>query len=178
MPSPNSPLNYLRQIAIGVATGLLLLVLIIGGLTMASTGKSNTATESNSPTDSPTVSPTAEGRDCSVVDLASDKRLVGLHAQVLNPATNEVLFDIMGDTPTQTASVMKLLTAAAALQVLGPNYRVETKVYADLDNPGQIVFVGAGDPTLSRTGIGKDSVYVGAPKVGASLSLGDICLGC
>jgi len=165
MPSPNSPLNYLRQIAIGVATGLLLLVLIIGGLTMASTGKSNTATESNSPTDSPTVSPTAEGRDCSVVDLASDKRLVGLHAQVLNPATNEVLFDIMGDTPTQTASVMKLLTAAAALQVLGPNYRVETKVYADLDNPGQIVFVGAGDPTLSRTGIGKDSVYVGAPKV-------------
>jgi len=165
MPSTNSPLNYLRQIAIGVASGLLILVLIIGGLVLASSGNSASKSPTNSPTDSPTVSPTAEGRDCSVVDLASDKRLVGLHAQVLNPATNEVLFDILGDTPTQTASVMKLLTAAAALQILGPNYRVETKVYADLDNPGQIVFVGSGDPTLSRTGVGKESVYAGAPKV-------------
>jgi D-alanyl-D-alanine carboxypeptidase/D-alanyl-D-alanine-endopeptidase (penicillin-binding protein 4) len=60
---------------------------------------------------------------------------------------------------------MKLLTAAAALQVLGPNYRVETKVYADLDKSGQIVVVGAGDPTLSRVAVGKESVYQGAPKI-------------
>ena len=166
MASPNSPLNYLRQIAIGAATGLLLLVLIIGGFTLAA-GSSGTAspTISNSPTDSPTVTPTSDGRTCSVADLAADKRLVGLHAQVINPATNEVLFDIQGDTPAQTASVMKLLTAAAALQVLGPNYRVQTKVFADLDHPGQIVFVGAGDPTLSRVGVGKESVYLGAPKL-------------
>ncbi|MFN6315041.1 MAG: D-alanyl-D-alanine carboxypeptidase/D-alanyl-D-alanine-endopeptidase, partial [Rhodoluna sp.] len=119
----------------------------------------------NTPTNTPTVSPTAEGRDCSVADLAADPRLVGLHAQVLNPATNEVLFDIQGDTATQTASVMKLFTATAALQVLGPNYRVQTKVYADLNTPGQIVVVGAGDPTLSRVGVGKESVYKGAPKL-------------
>ena len=111
------------------------------------------------------MSPTAEGRDCSVADLAADPRLVGLHAQVLNPVTNEVLFDIQGDVATQTASVMKLFTATAALQVLGPNYRVQTKVYADLDNPGQIVVVGAGDPTLSRVGVGKQSVYKDAPKI-------------
>jgi D-alanyl-D-alanine carboxypeptidase/D-alanyl-D-alanine-endopeptidase (penicillin-binding protein 4) len=60
---------------------------------------------------------------------------------------------------------MKLLTATAALQVLGPNYRVQTKVYADLDVPGQIVIIGAGDPTLSRVRAGLESVYKGAPKL-------------
>jgi D-alanyl-D-alanine carboxypeptidase/D-alanyl-D-alanine-endopeptidase (penicillin-binding protein 4) len=60
---------------------------------------------------------------------------------------------------------MKLLTATAALQVLGPNYRVQTKVYADLDNPGHIVIVGAGDPTLSRVRAGVQSVYKDAPKL-------------
>jgi len=166
MPSPNSPLKYLRQIAIGSATGLLLLVLIIGGFTLAAPAKNGaTNTPTNTPTDSPTVSPTPEGRDCSIAELAADPRLVGLHAQVINPATNEVLFDVEGDVPTQTASVMKLLTATAALQVLGPNYRVQTKVYADLDVPGQIVIIGAGDPTLSRVRAGLESVYKGAPKL-------------
>ncbi|NBW73159.1 MAG: D-alanyl-D-alanine carboxypeptidase, partial [Microbacteriaceae bacterium] len=165
MPKSGSPLNYLRQIAIGAVAGLLLLVLIIGGFTLAAPNSSANNQASNSPTNTPTVSPTAEGRDCSVADLAADPRLVGLHAQVLNPETNEVLFDVLGDEATQTASVMKLFTAAAALQVLGPNYRVQTKVYADLDTPGQIVVVGAGDPTLSRVGVGKESVYRGAPKI-------------
>jgi D-alanyl-D-alanine carboxypeptidase/D-alanyl-D-alanine-endopeptidase (penicillin-binding protein 4) len=166
MPSPNSPLNYLRQIAIGSAIGLLLLVLIIGGFTLAAPAKpAATATPTVTPSVTPTVSPTPEGRDCSVADLALDTRLVGLHAQVVNPATNEVLFDVEGDTPAQTASVMKLLTATAALQVLGPNYRVQTKVYADLDNPGHIVIVGAGDPTLSRARAGVQSVYKDAPKI-------------
>ena len=166
MPSPNSPLNYLRQIAIGSATGLILLALIIGGFTLAapkSSGPTNTPT--NTPTDTPTVTPTTDGRDCSIAELALDDRLVGLHAQVMNPATNEVLFDVQGDVPAQTASVMKLLTATAALQVLGPNYRVQTKVYADLDNPGHIVIVGAGDPTLSRVRAGVQSVYKDAPKL-------------
>lgn len=166
MPSPNSPLNYLRQIAIGSATGLILLALIIGGFTLAapkSSGPTNTPT--STPTDTPTVTPTADARDCSIAELALDDRLVGLHAQVLNPATNEVLFDVQGDVPAQTASVMKLLTATAALQVLGPNFRVQTKVYADLDNPGHIVIVGAGDPTLSRVRAGVQSVYKDAPKL-------------
>jgi D-alanyl-D-alanine carboxypeptidase/D-alanyl-D-alanine-endopeptidase (penicillin-binding protein 4) len=83
----------------------------------------------------------------------------------MNPETNEVLFDIQGDVPAQTASVMKLLTATAALQVLGPNFRVQTKVYADLNNPGHIVIVGAGDPTLSRVRAGVQSVYRDAPKL-------------
>ncbi|MFM1845975.1 MAG: hypothetical protein RIS19_448, partial [Actinomycetota bacterium] len=166
MPSPNSPLNYLRQIAIGSATGLILLVLIIGGFTLAAPKSSApTTTPTTTPTETPTVTPSPDARDCSIAELALDNRLVGLHAQVLNPATNEVLFDVQGDVPAQTASVMKLLTATAALQVLGPNYRIQTKVYADLDNPGHIVIIGAGDPTLSRVRAGVQSVYKDAPKL-------------
>jgi D-alanyl-D-alanine carboxypeptidase/D-alanyl-D-alanine-endopeptidase (penicillin-binding protein 4) len=166
MPSPNSPLNYLRQIAIGSASGLILLALIIGGFTLGvPKSTAPTTTPTATPTETPTVTPKPDARDCSVAELALDNRLVGLHAQVLNPATNEVLFDVQGDTPAQTASVMKLLTATAALQVLGPNYRVQTKVYADLDNPGHIVIVGAGDPTLSRARAGVQSVYKDAPKL-------------
>jgi len=166
MSDSNSPVKHLKAIAIGAGSGLLILVLIIGGFTLASTGKpAATTSQTSTPTDSPTVSPTTDGRDCDVANLAADKLLIGLHAQVINPATNEVLFDILGDTPAQTASVMKLLTAAAALQVLGPNYRVETKVYANLDVPGQIVVVGAGDPTLYRVRVGVQSVYQDAPKI-------------
>jgi D-alanyl-D-alanine carboxypeptidase/D-alanyl-D-alanine-endopeptidase (penicillin-binding protein 4) len=58
-----------------------------------------------------------------------------------------------------------MLTGAAALQVLGPNYRVETKVYQDPTNPSTLYLVGAGDPTLSRTANGKQSVYRDAPKL-------------
>ena len=165
MPQSSSPVKHLKAIAIGAGSGLLILVLIIGGFTLSSPAKPAATTPTATPTDTPTVTPTPEGRDCSVADLAADKLLIGLHAQVINPESNEVLFDILGDTPTQTASVMKLLTAAAALQVLGPNFRVQTKVYADLDMPGQIVVVGAGDPTLSRARIGVQSVYKDAPKI-------------
>jgi D-alanyl-D-alanine carboxypeptidase/D-alanyl-D-alanine-endopeptidase (penicillin-binding protein 4) len=165
MSESRSPIKHLKAIAIGAGSGLLILVLIIGVFTLAAPSKPAATTPSATPTDSPTVTPTADGRDCSIANLAADKLLVGLHAQVINPETNEVLFDILGDEPTQTASVMKLLTAAAALQVLGPNFRVQTKVYADLDVPGQIVVVGAGDPTLSRSRVGVQSVYKDAPKI-------------
>ena len=165
MSESRSPIKHLKAIAIGAGSGLLILVLIIGGFSLAAPSKPAATTPSATPTDSPTVTPTADGRDCSIANLAADKLLVGLHAQVINPETNEVLFDVLGDEPTQTASVMKLLTAAAALQVLGPNFRVQTKVYADLDVPGQIVVVGAGDPTLSRSRVGVQSVYKDAPKI-------------
>ncbi|MEY4320958.1 MAG: hypothetical protein RLZZ471_899 [Actinomycetota bacterium] len=90
---------------------------------------------------------------------------------VINADTDEVLFDRNGSTPAATASTMKLLTAVAALNVLGPNYRVETKVYSDSTDPGSIYLVGAGDPTLSRLPAGKQSVYKDAPKL-ADLAIG------
>ncbi|MGX5697472.1 D-alanyl-D-alanine carboxypeptidase/D-alanyl-D-alanine-endopeptidase [Agromyces soli] len=100
-------------------------------------------------------------RTCSVADRAADGRLANLQAQVVNAATGEVLYDRGGSTPSRTASVMKVLTSAAALSVLGPDYRATTTVVKGSE-PGSAVLVGGGDVTLSRTPSGDEGVYPGA----------------
>ncbi len=100
-------------------------------------------------------------RTCSVAERAADPRLANLQAQVMNTATGEVLYDRGGTTPSRTASVMKVLTAAAALNVLGPEYRATTTVVKGAE-PGSAVLVGGGDVTLSRTPSGTETVYPGA----------------
>jgi len=160
---------YLKQVAIGAASGVVTLALIIGGFSISGTASSNTANNgsnetTSSATPTPSVTPT-DARTCSVAEAAVDTKLATFGAVVINPATDEVLFDRNGQTGAAPASTLKLLTAAAALQVLGPNYRVETKVYQDPANLSTIYLVGAGDPTLSRTANGKQSVYRDAPKL-------------
>jgi D-alanyl-D-alanine carboxypeptidase/D-alanyl-D-alanine-endopeptidase (penicillin-binding protein 4) len=54
---------------------------------------------------------------------------------------------VNADAPLAPASNAKLLTAAAALDILGPNYRFRTR--AVLDSSGNLVLVGGGDPVLS-----------------------------
>ncbi len=103
-------------------------------------------------------------RTCSVAAPASDPNLLTFQGSVINTTTGEVLFDRNGATPSRTASVLKTLTAAAALTVLGPDYQISTKVYAG-STPGSVVLVGGGDPTLSALGAGQESVYRGAPKL-------------
>ena len=105
-------------------------------------------------------------RTCSVAALASDPRLMSFSGAVVNASTGELLFDRGASTPVSQASVLKVLTAAAALNILGPDYRMSTKVFEG-SSPGTIVLVGGGDPTLSRMPAGKESVYAGAPKLEA-----------
>ncbi|MGB3542969.1 D-alanyl-D-alanine carboxypeptidase/D-alanyl-D-alanine endopeptidase [Rubrivirga sp.] len=63
-----------------------------------------------------------------------------------------VLYDRSADLPMIPASNMKLVSTAAALDALGPDYRYQTSLY--LDGPieygtliGRLVIRGAGDPT-------------------------------
>jgi len=57
------------------------------------------------------------------------------------------LYGVGADIPRTPASTTKLLTAAAALSVLGPQKTLSTKVVA---GPGSdIILVGGGDPTLT-----------------------------
>ncbi|WP_241985792.1 MULTISPECIES: D-alanyl-D-alanine carboxypeptidase [Cryobacterium] len=100
-------------------------------------------------------------RTCSVAALAADPRLANFQAQVRNATTGEVLFDRGGSTPSRTASVLKVLTSAAALDVLGPDHRVRTTVVAGSE-PGSVVLIGGGDVTLTRLPTGTESVYPGA----------------
>jgi D-alanyl-D-alanine carboxypeptidase/D-alanyl-D-alanine-endopeptidase (penicillin-binding protein 4) len=77
-------------------------------------------------------------RTCSIAEAASDSRLGTFQGSVRNAATGEVLYDHGGGTFSRTASVMKVLTSAAALAVLGPDYRASTTVVAG-SQPGQVI---------------------------------------
>ena len=107
----------------------------------------------------------AYAQGCTPERQLSSRNIVQLHAEVRNAATGEVLFETRAEEAQRTASVMKLLTAAVALDVLGPDYRVTTNVYSDPANPGAIYLVGAGDPTLSRMPGNVTAYYAKAPKL-------------
>jgi D-alanyl-D-alanine carboxypeptidase/D-alanyl-D-alanine-endopeptidase (penicillin-binding protein 4) len=103
-------------------------------------------------------------RTCSIAGQAADPNLLGFEGSVINATTGQVLFDRSAEAPARTASVLKTLTAAAALSVLTPDYQIPTTVYEGA-TPGTVVLVGGGDPTLSTLGAGQESVYRGAPKL-------------
>jgi len=68
--------------------------------------------------------------------------------------SGEMVYDYHGQTTVKPASNMKLLTTAAALEVLGKDYRFNTSLYTTgkLSNgvlKGDVYLKGQGDPTLS-----------------------------
>ncbi|RBY96128.1 D-alanyl-D-alanine carboxypeptidase/D-alanyl-D-alanine-endopeptidase [Blastococcus sp. TF02-8] len=86
----------------------------------------------------------------------------GASAQVVDVATGDVLFQQQPDAPVTPASTAKLLTAVAALTTLDPSDTFATTVVSGA-TPGEVVLVGGGDVTLSRTTPSR--TYPGAPTV-------------
>lgn len=160
-----------RGLLTGVLAGVLALgVLTAGAITGSATpGPAAPAAPAPEPSAEPIIaertvpgSPIpAFARTCSIESLTQDPRLGTFQAQVYNATTGEVLFERDPDVPAATASSMKILTAAAALSVLGPDYRASTRVVTG-DSPGTIVLVGGGDLTLTRLPTGQEPVYTGA----------------
>ena len=66
---------------------------------------------------------------------------------VLDGLTGEVLYDLGGGAPVTPASSLKILTAAAALSVLGSDTRFQTTVHEGTE-PGTVVLAGGGDVLL------------------------------
>ena len=159
----------------GLVTGLVVLAALFAGPLGGSDAQENNldsnvaqdnlTTESDEIAISESVSVSPEVIKCSVKELEDNPLILDLQAQVIDATSGTVLFDRSSTTPARAASVMKLLTAAAALETLGPDYRVTTRVYADAKDPSIIYLVGAGDVTLSRTKPGANSVYRNAPKL-------------
>jgi len=168
--SQNTPrFAYLKETIIGAVVGALVVGLIIWASGSPAKAPNNVASQSPSATASDTASasasPSATAASCSVKKQAADPRLGNLQAIVVDNATGKTLYDLGGETGSATASTMKLITAATALKELGPNYIVTTKVFVDQADPSHLYFQGAGDPTLSRTLNGQQSVYQNAPKL-------------
>lgn len=166
-----------RHRAVAAAAALVAVALVGGGAVALgaalndppSAAPEPLPTETTTPSPTPTPTPQAAApsvppprvRTCSVADLAADPRLANLQAQVMNAGTGEILFDRGGLTASRTASVMKVLTSAAALAVFAPDHRFATTVVRGAE-PGSVVLVGGGDLTLSRTPSGSETVYPGA----------------
>ncbi|NES14725.1 D-alanyl-D-alanine carboxypeptidase/D-alanyl-D-alanine-endopeptidase [Micromonospora sp. PPF5-17] len=84
-----------------------------------------------------------------------------VNVSVADVATGTALYGRGQDTPTVPASVTKLATGVAVLAARGPAYRIPTRAVAG-PNPGEVVLVGGGDPTLA---VDKNGFYPGAARL-------------
>lgn len=115
-------------------------------------------------------------------DILKDERLDGTvtGVSVRHADTGEMLYSHEGDKRLRPASNMKLLTSAAALDVLGPDYQFETEVLTDgqvngIVLHGDVYLKGKGDPTLMKEDLdqfAKDLQKQGIKKVKGNI-IGD-----
>ncbi|MGW1892067.1 D-alanyl-D-alanine carboxypeptidase/D-alanyl-D-alanine endopeptidase [Streptomyces sp. NPDC002004] len=92
--------------------------------------------------------PTGSGLAALLDPLLKDPSLGSQRsAAVVDAATGEQIYGKDADTALTPASTTKLATAAAALSALGPDHRLTTRTV--LADPGKVVLVGGGDPTLT-----------------------------
>ncbi|MGB9278725.1 MAG: D-alanyl-D-alanine carboxypeptidase/D-alanyl-D-alanine-endopeptidase [Pseudonocardiaceae bacterium] len=108
--------------------------------------------------------PTRTGIGAVLDPLIAAGGLGTLSGQVIDPATGAVLWQQHPTTALTPGSTAKLLTASAALLTLDHQERLRTTVVAGAE-PGTVVLVGGGDPTLSAASSGAASGYPGAARL-------------
>jgi len=137
----------------------------------ASSAPPTSSTPTPRASSTPTPTPTADARavpdapagpsalrTCTIDAAASAAGLGAFEGFVMDARTGATLFSRKGEQAAQTGSVMKTLTSATALAVLGGDHRIPTTVTSE--GNGTVALVGHGDATLSA---GNGSVYPGAP---------------
>ncbi|HEY0136666.1 MAG TPA: D-alanyl-D-alanine carboxypeptidase, partial [Nannocystis sp.] len=86
------------------------------------------------------------GLDAAIRKIVAPlERSTDISVHIRELASEDVLFDYRGDAPLNPASNHKLLTAAAALDLLGADFRFETRVVL---HDSALHVIGEGDPTL------------------------------
>ncbi len=83
------------------------------------------------------------------------------HLTVKNLETNELLVEQHSHRAAIPASVVKVLTSAAALELLGPDFQYETALTATAPRsgdtvPGDLILHGSGDPSLGSVASSED----------------------
>lgn len=105
----------------------------------------------------------------TAVEWKSDKDLksASIGFCVMNARTSAILAEQNSTTGLIPASTLKVVTTTAALGLLGPNYKYETKIAytGTLDKTtgvlnGDLIITGSGDPTLQSELFSKDSPMI------------------
>lgn len=91
--------------------------------------------------------------------VAPLERLSAVSVHIRDLASDTVLFDFQGDIPLNPASNNKLLTTAAALDLLGGDYRFETVA---LRHGHDLVVIGEGDPSLDHLDLAELAAEIAA----------------
>ncbi|WP_442933274.1 D-alanyl-D-alanine carboxypeptidase/D-alanyl-D-alanine endopeptidase [Micromonospora psammae] len=106
--------------------------------------------------------PTPDGVRAAVEPLLSAPELgTRVNLSVVDVTSGNSLYARGGDDGTTPASVTKLVTGVTVLAARGPGHRIPTRAVAGA-NPGEVVLVGGGDPTLAIDGKG---FYPGAARL-------------
>lgn len=157
---PKRPMNPL--LVLGVVGTLVIGASFAGGffLRAGASGPTETPTTEARPIPAEPAE-ASEVRTCSVAKELRARQLGTQTAIVLDSSTGERLLTDNADKPIPMGSVMKLVTAAVALDALGPNGRLTTRV-VDGSTDGTVILIGGGDPTLRAGG---SSVYAGASSI-------------
>jgi serine-type D-Ala-D-Ala carboxypeptidase/endopeptidase (penicillin-binding protein 4) len=125
----------------------------------------STAAPAAVPTGSNAPEPTPSGVAAALAGpLGAAELGPSVSAQVLDASTGAALFARRADALVAPASTSKLATAAAVLTVHQPTDRFSTQVVAGAD-PGTVVLVGGGDPTLSAAPAGRQPAYPEAGRI-------------
>lgn len=94
------------------------------------------------------IAPTEAGVGAQIGKLARSKALRRSGVVVVDPGTGQVLYDKQASRPFIPASTAKILTAAAALEALGPSTRLATRT---VEQANVVYLIGGGDATLPRS---------------------------
>ncbi|WP_410618075.1 D-alanyl-D-alanine carboxypeptidase/D-alanyl-D-alanine-endopeptidase [Amycolatopsis sp. cmx-8-4] len=100
--------------------------------------------------------PTANGVKSALAGAAGNSALGQLTGSVVDPVSGTELWNRNAASPVTPASTTKVLTSAAALLSMDPNTRLSTKIVQGAD-PGTVILVGGGDPTLTSLPQGTES---------------------
>jgi len=93
------------------------------------------------------TAPTSAGVREQINRLARSDALRRSGVVVVDPGSGQTLFDKQGSRALTPASTVKIFTAAAALEALGPNARLPTRT---AQQGNTVYLIGGGDATLPR----------------------------
>lgn len=108
--------------------------------------------------------PGSQGLASALAPVVSNPALGNFGGMVLDAENGRPLWQQNAGQALIPASTGKLLTMSAALLALDHQQRFSTKVVRG-SQPGSVVLVGGGDPTLSSLSEGEKSVYPGAARL-------------